>query len=654
MSTINNLIRFNWVSIGLFLILFTTKLSANCEPVTIFPFTEDFEGAEFPPPCWTSYDGDGDGTRWERSEVEKYNGLASAQHRWGNCNVAQEGWLVTPPLSIPTTGNYVLKFWSYNLFPRDYFYNGVWISTEENDPTSSTFIELKQLNSSEVSEFWKEIIIPLSDYAGQTIYIGFKYEGFCADAWYIDDVEVSLQDIAILTSGLDGGLVGNEYSQTLDVFTLCDSPIVWSITDGTLPDGLDLSADGVISGIPTNTGLFVFTVTAANDEGNHSKELFINIGLELITLTELLASTTNVIDYSLGMEFTASGHTNNYVKGDESLGFRLDNRNYYAVAYKITLSAENIIQIYSSIEEGDSYLILYKANGEEYQYVTHDNDGGEDKDSFINITVDHSGDYYIVLTDFGFEKSGNYSLSVTVLVTYAVTYDLNGGFGTTPTETNKLAGATFAAASTNNIIAPQEKRFKEWNTAQDESGTSYAAGATVTMPDTDLTLYAIWEIPLYHVNVINGEGSGNYTFGETVYITAGVPPAYLNLKFKNWSTTSPGVIFADANNESTSFTMPENDVTVRPVFEEIKSNIEISDAHFVCVYPNPTEGLFTLQFETEGEYNVTINDLSGKLVLRQTVSGLSIQMDIISYPAGVYLLTVDNGKQQSTKRVVKK
>jgi hypothetical protein len=77
--------------------------------------------------------------------------------------------------------------------------------------------------------------------------------------------------------------------------------------------------------------------------------------------------------------------------------------------------------------------------------------------------------------------------------TYTVTYNLNGGTGTLPTEANKAAGATFAAAAATGITAPIGKQFKQWNTAANGSGTAYAPGANVTMPGSALTLYAIWE-----------------------------------------------------------------------------------------------------------------------------------------------------------------
>lgn len=43
-----------------------------------------------------------------------------------------------------------------------------------------------------------------------------------------------------------------------------DEPIRWSITAGSLPDGLTLASDGTISGTPSKAGAFAFTVCASN------------------------------------------------------------------------------------------------------------------------------------------------------------------------------------------------------------------------------------------------------------------------------------------------------------------------------------------------------------------------------------------------------
>jgi uncharacterized protein (TIGR02145 family) len=70
-----------------------------------------------------------------------------------------------------------------------------------------------------------------------------------------------------------------------------------------------------------------------------------------------------------------------------------------------------------------------------------------------------------------------------------------------------------------------------------------------------------------------GEGatvSGyNYVVGQTVFINAGTSPKPARWPFENWTSTSKGVTFADADSASTSFTMPANDVTVTANFLDL-------------------------------------------------------------------------------------
>ena len=74
---------------------------------------------------------------------------------------------------------------------------------------------------------------------------------------------------------------------------------------------------------------------------------------------------------------------------------------------------------------------------------------------------------------------------------YTITYKANGGNG------NDI-GVTYHAsdifnAAVNTFAAPDGKQFKEWNTNANGTGTSYAAGEQITMPGSNLILYAIWE-----------------------------------------------------------------------------------------------------------------------------------------------------------------
>lgn len=67
---------------------------------------------------------------------------------------------------------------------------------------------------------------------------------------------------AITTTKPADGTVGVAYRQELAATG--DATIVWSIAAGKLPDGLSLSADGVISGTPTAAGISAFTAKASN------------------------------------------------------------------------------------------------------------------------------------------------------------------------------------------------------------------------------------------------------------------------------------------------------------------------------------------------------------------------------------------------------
>ena len=80
----------------------------------------------------------------------------------------------------------------------------------------------------------------------------------------------------ITTTSLSNGTAEAAYSTTL----LADgtAPITWSVTSGSLPEGLSLDAGtGVISGTPTAEGGSTFTVTAANAYGSDSREFTLNI-----------------------------------------------------------------------------------------------------------------------------------------------------------------------------------------------------------------------------------------------------------------------------------------------------------------------------------------------------------------------------------------
>jgi hypothetical protein len=65
--------------------------------------------------------------------------------------------------------------------------------------------------------------------------------------------------LSIITEQLPMGVVGSDYSQALELAG-AGGPVIWTIAAGDLPPGLELSAEGIISGIPEEAGEWRFTV----------------------------------------------------------------------------------------------------------------------------------------------------------------------------------------------------------------------------------------------------------------------------------------------------------------------------------------------------------------------------------------------------------
>lgn len=81
---------------------------------------------------------------------------------------------------------------------------------------------------------------------------------------------------------------------------------------------------------------------------------------------------------------------------------------------------------------------------------------------------------------------------------YMVTYDGNGSTsGTIPEDNNKyLQGETVIVLGNVGSLVKGGYTFIGWNTKADGTGTNYAAGASFTIENTNMTLYANWQRPI--------------------------------------------------------------------------------------------------------------------------------------------------------------
>jgi len=144
--------------------------------------------------------------------------------------------------------------------------------------------------------------------------------------------------------------------------------------------------------------------------------------------------------------------------------------------------------------------------------------------------------------------------------------------------TNASGGGSYESGTTVTIKAGDVsgKQFQNWTTTT--NGVIFASSTSPTttfaMPAYNVTVTANFiDIPegSYAVTVLSvgvgASGGGSFSGGTRVSINAGKDP-YAH-RFKNWTTESNGVKFVDANNRTTTFTMPENAVTVTANFVKV-------------------------------------------------------------------------------------
>ena len=147
---------------------------------------EGFEGTTFPPQGWHIIDIAGTKT-WQRYTVYPHSGTGAARHEFAVG--LQKTALVTPPIAIPSYGNPELNFWSYVQL-IGYQYSGILVSTTVNNDINA-FTEIKVLSGAEVEiGTWKNIIVSLNAYLGQTVYIAFLYDNDDGHNWTIDDINI--------------------------------------------------------------------------------------------------------------------------------------------------------------------------------------------------------------------------------------------------------------------------------------------------------------------------------------------------------------------------------------------------------------------------------------------------------------------------------
>ena len=256
-------------------------------------------------------------------------------------------------------------------------------------------------------------------------------------------------------------------------------------------------------------------------------------------------------------------------------------------AYTFAQPEENVT-ITATFEKRNEHTVTFDANG-----------GSEPKDLPEEVTtampakkVLHGSEYCLPECEFiapegkqfkaweidGAEYPVNAPVTVTADITvkalwkdappapaeYTVRFNANGGGGTMADVTGISGSYTLPACG---FTEPEGKQFKGWSTSADGSvisGTTYEVSS-------DTTFYAIWESKEYSIIVTDGKatiGAGSEISkaaqGTTITLTANAAPD--GKVFDKWVVESGNTTLEDANSETTTFIMPDSEVSVKATY----------------------------------------------------------------------------------------
>ena len=169
------------------------------------------------------------------------------------------------------------------------------------------------------------------------------------------------------------------------------------------------------------------------------------------------------------------------------------------------------------------------------------------------------------------ELKGDYSLAAWNTITFVSNINVNG----TDTTDIYVNGAKLVEGAVNKVdysvidkmcfsSDTSKYAFYEisdlciWAGGYDDKSDSNSESGSDTI---------IIPVPKYTVSVTNGTGSGEYTQGETVTITANAAPS--GKQFKNWTVESGTITLTNSKNATTTFTMPAEAVSLTANYEAI-------------------------------------------------------------------------------------
>lgn len=585
--------------------------------------------------------GDGWSELNESSGGHPYEGYACALHNYETTESGGDNWMVTPAVNIGSET--FLTFWVYSFSAMNASDFQI-IILDKQSPEEATVLDtvyiLKANADSSYDNEWINPVINLENYAGKTIYVGFRYyssEKF-GDMYALDEIHVYQEmskDLAVSAINPDWIFYGKDISPKITVNNLGKQ------TENSFTAKVEISdASGIIysdSKTFDNAGIEAGGSTEITFKewdtpsvaGNYNIKAIVIMDGDEATANDTLIQTTPIVKFEydntlIYSHCTADPNTdpNNNMKNhffsltkedgtiDTLSGFNTDLEKLYGGDFTVINETTVLMGV-----DFTGRIWLINGNGTSYYYgkINYEFTGNG---GIYGFTWDSKTDEWYVTNafdlyklnkeTFGLEKVGQISSTAGII---GIAVDTNGnmyGLGVYDDKLYSIDKTTGAGTAIGEI-------GYDLNFAQD----------------------------------IGFDRNTNTLYG-TLYSTFASQSAYNSALFTiNTTSAQLSEIGGSTPMELTVCAIYKNYDTGNGIL----SNKVSADFN---IYPNPVNN--TVYISTDKNIlEVTISDITGKIVLKNCVNNNIINIDISDIKAGIYIVSIKrNDNVVLNKKIIKK
>ena len=494
----------------------------------------------------------------------------------------------------------------------------------------------------------------INNFASSVLYVVKAQDGVTTQNWTVN-VTINVSSQANITSFSLPGLT-NEYinssAHTIEVFmpygsSITALPATFSLSVGaTAKVGLNSQ----ISNTTTNnfTTPVIYTVTA--QDGITSQNWVVSVTIAANT-------ETSIVSYSLPGQIGNAMINTSFHSITVTMPY---GTSVSSLAASFSLSAGATTKV-GSINQLSGSTINNFTSSLTYVVIAHD--GINTQDWSVIVSFSKSSQTNIIsfsLPDQISATINDIASTIAVIMPNGVSLtSIAASFGLSAGATAKVGAEDQVSGSTvNNFTSPVSYVITAQNGATTQSWTVFVT--TVQSNQTEI-------VSFYLPNQVENSTIDAVNHTIEIKMANGFSTASLIASFKlsAGAYAKVGAMEQISNTTKNNFTFPvtynvtaQDGITTQKWKVVVTYSTAISNVNAknnIDVYPNPSNGIFNLKFNTDNKLSFEVFDIRGRLIIRETVNTNTENghVDLTDKPCGMYLLKINTAEGSSTVKLIK-